>query len=109
MNQRQIARAVQVNQQQTSDALLQDQIVYQVVTNGGGIDGMDRSDKGGQIKFASFDRTEAEKHVTPWDTLKLAAFSSKELLDIKKKALKKLDGIDQLVLDLHPDVRAKGW
>jgi len=37
-----------------------DVIVYMTVSNGGGMDGMDRSDKGGHIKFASFDRDEAE-------------------------------------------------
>jgi hypothetical protein len=86
-----------------------DQIVYQVVTKGGGMDGMDHTDKGGKIKFASFDRAEAEKQVTAWDELKLVAMSGQELLDLKKKVLAKLDGVEKLVLELPATVRINNW
>jgi hypothetical protein len=86
-----------------------DQIVYQVVTKGGGIDGMDHTDKGGKVKFASFDREEAEKQVTAWDDLKLVAMSGKELLALRKKVLAKLDGTEKLVLELPAAVRTNNW
>jgi hypothetical protein len=85
--------------------MTKDQIVYQVVAKGGGVDG-------GKIKFASFDRAEAEKQVTAWDDLndlKLVAMTGKELLALKKKVLAKLDGVEKLVLELPATVRINNW
>jgi len=78
---------------------MDDRIIYKVVSKGGGMDGMDHTDKGGKIKFASFSYDEALAKVTPWDTLE------KEVLEFdkaKRLAMKKLDGVDKLVLDLNP-------
>lgn len=75
-----------------------DKIVYLVVTKGGGIDGLDYNDKGGKVKYASYNKQETVAKVTPWDELK------KEIIDdeeVYKAAIKKLDAIDKLVLDIE--------
>lgn len=86
-----------------------DQIVYQVVTKGGGVDGRDHTDKGGRIKFASFDRGEAEAQQTAWDDLKLVAIGHSEWMVMRKKVLSKLDGFERLAIELPLAVRVKGW
>ena len=40
-----------------------DRIVYTVVTTGGGVDGMDHTDKGGLIVLATFNKEEAVKRI----------------------------------------------
>lgn len=44
----------------------EDTIVYVIVGNGGGVDGMDASDKGGGIRYATFHRDIAERKVDGW-------------------------------------------
>lgn len=78
----------------------EDQIVYVVMTKGGGMDGMDRNDKP-KAKFASFERKEAEKRLDAWSDLKLVALSADELVLKRNEALQKLDGIEQLLLETH--------
>jgi hypothetical protein len=74
-----------------------DKIIYKVVTNGGGIDGRDSSDKGGTVKFASLDRAEAEKKVDAWSTLKVDVIENFE--EEAKKALANLDPVERLLIE----------
>lgn len=78
-----------------------DKIIYQVISKGGGMDGMDHTDKGGQVQFASFEREEAENKITPWTELKLIAMSGKEITELRKKVLAKLDGTEKLVIGVE--------
>lgn len=76
-----------------------DKIVYSVITQGGGIDGRDPSDKP-RVKLCSFDKEFAESKITVWDQKELKT----EVVDIKKAkvaALKKLSPLDKLVLGLE--------
>jgi hypothetical protein len=74
-----------------------DKIIYKVVTNGGGIDGRDSSDKGGTVKFASLVREEAEKKVDAWSTLKVDVIQNFE--EEAKKALTLLDPVERLLIE----------
>lgn len=78
-----------------------DKIIYLVVSEPGGIDGRDFTDKGGRIKFASFDRSSAEAKLDAWHKLKLKAVSEEELDKIKNLAFEKLDKVEQLVLGVN--------
>lgn len=76
-----------------------DKIVYLLISNGGGIDGMDRNDKGGDIVAASFDFDDIDKHANkPWGHLVKRVVN---IEDARKDALKKLTPVDKLVLDLY--------
>lgn len=77
------------------DVATSDRIAYCVVTNPGGIDGMDRNDKGGVVKFASFNRKEAERKVDGWSHLEPRVITPEA---IKNQALEKLDALERLVL-----------
>lgn len=72
-----------------------DIIVYCVVSKGGGIDGMDRSDKGGRIKSASFDKAEAEKACDAWSHVQARVVSPNA---IAFAALGRLDAVERLCL-----------
>ncbi len=75
-----------------------DRIVYVLISNGGGVDGMDRSDKGGAIMDASFNEEEVKKNPNlPWGTIKKRVYNMKEA---KTKAMRKLNKVDKLVLGL---------
>ena len=73
-----------------------DKIVYTLVTNGGGIDGLDFTDKGGKIIAVSFSK-EALQHNKnkPWCSIKAEVIDTDQ---VRKQALAKLDMIDKLVL-----------
>lgn len=74
-----------------------DRIVYKIVTKAGGVDGMDKNDKGGQITFASFDKAEAEKYIGNDTRYKL----EKIVIDtdeVTKGAMNKLTKIEQLIV-----------
>jgi hypothetical protein len=73
-----------------------DKIIYKVVTNRGGIDGTS-SDLGGKVKFASLDRTEAEKKVDAWSTLKVDVIENFE--EEARKALANLDPVERLLVE----------
>lgn len=78
-----------------------DKIVYIVWTSGGGVDGMDRSDKS-KPRFASFDKQVAESELGHWDRKEL----EKAVIDVeaaRKEALAKLGPVDRLVLGLNPE------
>lgn len=74
-----------------------DQIVYSVVSKGGGVDGMDRSDKGGVVKSISLDKKAMLKELSPWHELQsqIVDFDAAHV-----EALKKLTPLDKLVLGL---------
>ncbi len=66
-----------------------DTIVYTTVSNGGGIDGMDRNDKGGNVTAAFLDKTSAIKNPNaPWNTVVPI------VVDLEELALKTLNGLD---------------
>lgn len=74
-----------------------DKIVYLLVTIGGGCDGMDSSDKGGQVVCASFD----EKAITRKKGRDSRYIIDKQVVntdDIIKQGLKKLSPIERLLI-----------
>ena len=77
---------------------MSDKIVYLIVTNGGGMDGMDRADKGGKIMFATYNKAVAEKKVGPWSHIEPKVVDT---LNTAEKALKKLDPLDILSINSH--------
>ena len=73
-------------------------IVYTLVGNGGGIDGMDHTNKGGEIRAAYLTRDEAENDKrAPWCKINPIVL---DLDKAKSHAKAKLDPIDKLALNL---------
>ncbi len=72
-----------------------DVIVYCVVSKGGGMDGMDRSDKGGLIKSASFTEAEAREACDAWSDVLTLVVSPNA---IAFAALDKLNAVERLCL-----------
>lgn len=75
----------------------QDQILYVVMSKGGGIDGMSKDKP--RAKFASFVKADAEKHLDNWHELKLVAMTSDELVKKRQDAIERLDGIERLLVE----------
>lgn len=76
-----------------------DTIVYTTVSKGGGIDGMDRSDKGGNITGAYLDKQKAIKNPNaPWNTVCPIVV---DLEDLAEKTLAKLDPVARLAVVQH--------
>jgi len=78
-----------------------DTIVYVTIGNGGGIDGMDRSDKGGDIRYATFYRDIAEKKVDGW-----SHFGTPLVVvpaDVARETLSRLNPAELLCLETHLD------
>jgi hypothetical protein len=70
---------------------MSDRIVYLVVSNGGGVDGRDHTDKGGKILHANLIRDVAERKVNSWSHLKPTVQDLDEILtNIKPTPLEKL-------------------
>ena len=66
-----------------------DTIIYTLVTKGGGIDGLDFTDKGGNVTHAFFTRGEAERHPNrPWCEI------VPEVVDITAVAKRRLQSLD---------------
>ena len=73
-----------------------DTIVYTVVSNGGGVDGLDHSDKGGQVTNAFLTREEVEKCANlPWGKVVPIVM---DLEKTAKDALDKLDPVTRLAV-----------
>ena len=73
-----------------------DTIVYTTLANGGGIDGMDRSDKGGNVTGAYLTKEEATKNPNaPWNTVKPIVV---DLDEVAEGALKKMDPVTRLAI-----------
>ena len=76
-----------------------DKILYTLVTEGGGCDGMDFNDKGGKIVMASFSKNAVLKKKGQDTRYRL----EKSVIDdeeVKGEALKKLSKVECLVLGL---------
>jgi hypothetical protein len=78
---------------------LPDTILYTVVTEPGGVDGMDHHDKGGVIILTTFDLEEATKKVGLDSRLKV----EKQIVceDDVRAALAKLDPIERFLIQQH--------
>lgn len=75
-----------------------DKIIYLLISKGGGVDGMDFTDKGGQMRAAAFDRETLEKHPgKPWADIEARVVDVEKT---RKAALAKLNPLDKLVLGL---------
>lgn len=72
-----------------------DKIVYLVVTEPGGVDGRDPSAKGG-VKYASFEKADAEKHLDAWSKLKVDVIEDVE--DKTAKLIKEFTPVARLLL-----------
>ena len=76
-----------------------DTIVYTTVSKGGGIDGMDHTDKGGNVTGAYLDKQKATKNPNaPWNTVVPIVVDLEELA---KKTLAKLDPVARLAVEQH--------
>lgn len=75
-----------------------DIIVYTLVTNPGGVDGLDFMNKGGTISAVAYDRKALENHPNkPWcEIIPIVIDKNKA----KTSALAKLDKIDRLILGI---------
>lgn len=75
-----------------------DKIVYTLVNQPGGVDGLDRTAKGGEIVAAFYTRKEAEDYKgKPWCNIVPIVIDD---LQAKREAIKKLSPIDKLVLNV---------
>lgn len=74
-----------------------DQVVYVVISNPGGVDGKDHTDKGGKVTYASFYKSDADGKANAYGTVKARAVNMESA---RAKALAKLNPIDRLALDL---------
>jgi hypothetical protein len=73
-------------------------IVYTLVSKGGGVDGMDRTDKPGKLMSAAYDRETLEKSGNkPWGDIVPIVVDTEAA---RVKALVKLDPVDKLILGL---------
>lgn len=73
-------------------------IVYTLISQGGGIDGRDHTDKGGEVVGAYFDETQAvNAKNAPWCKMVPQAI---DIEQAKLVALGKLNALDRLALGL---------
>ena len=77
--------------------MAQDRIIYLVKTEPGGCDGMDHTDKGGQLVSATFDRAEAEKFIGKDSRYHLEP-TVVDMEKAHKGAIAKLNLLDRLIL-----------
>jgi hypothetical protein len=76
-----------------------DTIVYTTVSNGGGVDGMDHTDKGGRVMGAYLDKKKAINNPNaPWNTVVPIVVDIEELA---KTSLAKLDPVVRLAIEYH--------
>ncbi len=77
-----------------------DTIVYTVVSRGGGMDGMDHTDKGGKVMWAGLDKEKVPVHYLVDGWYKTEA----TVVDLKNHAydvVRGLSPVDRLALALH--------
>lgn len=73
-----------------------DRIIYVLVTQGGGVDGRDHTDKGGHEVFASFSKQDCLKHKQyPWCKIDARIIDMQEAYN---KAIQKLNAVDRCVI-----------
>ena len=76
-----------------------DTIVYLAISKGGGVDGLDHTDKGGNITDVFLSREAAEKRPNAsWSIIKPEVF---DLAKVAEATLKKLDPVERLALAPH--------
>ena len=76
-----------------------DTIVYTTVSKGGGIDGMDHTDKGGNVTGAYLDKQKATKNPNaPWNTVVPIVV---DLGELARTTLAKLDPVARLAVEQH--------
>ncbi len=76
-----------------------DQVLYVVVSKGGGMDGRDMETyPPGEVKMASFYKDEATEALDPWHEMEIRVLNVEEATQV---ALDKLSPIDRLVLGLE--------
>lgn len=75
-----------------------DRIVYMVISNGGGIDGRDHTDKGGKVMLATFDKADAEGYILNKNSWYRVESIVVDMEKAKREALKKLTKLDKLIL-----------
>mgnify|MGYP003582407657 CR=1 FL=1 len=75
-----------------------DRIAYLLITQPGGVDGLDRDDKGGVIVAASFSKERIERRKGLDCRYRIEPRVVNE--DDKRKALAKLDKLDRLLLGI---------
>jgi hypothetical protein len=74
-----------------------DTIVYTTVSKGGGIDGMDSSDKGGTVTGAYLEKEKAAKNPNhPWETVHPIVV---DLEETAKEVLRNMDPVKRLALE----------
>lgn len=77
----------------------EDKIVYTLVTEPGGVDGLDRDDKGGVVVLASYEKGIVERRKGQ-DTRYKIVPQIVNIATAKMEAIRKLNVIDRLILDI---------
>lgn len=76
-----------------------DTIVYTTISKGGGIDGMDHTDKGGRVTGAYLDKGKATKNPNaPWNNVVAVVV---DLEEVAKDAIKAMDPVTRLAIEAH--------
>lgn len=75
-----------------------DTIVYTTVSNGGGVDGMDHTDKGGNITNAFLDKNKAQEYNKGYNKVVPIVV---DLHETAKKVLSSLSPVDRLAITYH--------
>ena len=84
-----------------------DMIVYTLVSKGGGVDGLDSSDKGGKVTHAFTTRLEAEKSkALPWSTLEPIVIDADK---VAKEAIAKLSPVERLFVVPYATLKRYGF
>lgn len=74
-----------------------DTIVYVTYSTGGGVDGLDRTDKGGQMTGAYLDKRDTEDHMI--QTYNVVKPEVHDLDVVRKAVLRKLSPLERLALE----------
>lgn len=74
-----------------------DTIVYVTYSTGGGVDGLDHTDKGGNMTGAYLDKRDTEKHmIKAYNVVKAEVH---DLDEVRKSVLRKLSPLERLALE----------
>ena len=77
---------------------MSDRIVYEVVTTGGGVDGMDHNDKGGTVVAAYYDKAAATDYVGKDGRYRINP-TVVDVSEVRKQILARLTPVERLILD----------
>lgn len=82
-----------------------DTIVYTLVSKGGGIDGLDHTDKGGNVIGAHLSREQAlAASNAPWADVKPEVI---DLYEVARNVVTSMDPVSSLALSRHPELLMK--